>query len=102
MLKITTETTTNATLVKLEGTIRGPWVEELNKACAESMKELGKRNLVVEMAGVGFADAAGRELLIHIRNAGAELKGASPFLRQLLDGDHAKSLGNSEFDKGGK
>ena len=102
MLKITTETTPNATSIKLEGTIRGPWVEELNKACAESMKELGKRNFVVEMAGVGFADAAGRELLIHIRNAGAQLKGATPFLRQLLEVDHAKSSGNSESDMGGK
>ena len=102
MLKITTDEMPDSITMKLEGSIRGPWVEELNKAWLESMSKIGKRTLVLELAGVAFADGAGRELLINIRKSGAELAGATSFIRHLVNGNGTQRLGNSDSDKGGK
>lgn len=101
MLRITTETKSDSIRMKLEGSIRGPWVDELNKAW-ESMKKLGKRTIVVELAGVRFADSAGRELLVNIRKSGAELAGATGFIRHLLDEPRAQDGESSDSGKGGK
>lgn len=86
--------------MKLEGSIKGPWVGELNKAWMESMEKLEKRALVLDLGGVRFADRAGRELLVNIRRAGTELAGASGFIRHLLDSNGAGGPENIDSSEG--
>jgi ABC-type transporter Mla MlaB component len=77
--------------LKLEGSIKGPWVDELQRAWSASLKALPGRPVKVDLAGVSFIDAEGRELLFRMKKAGAILQAASPFVRQVLDGQDGKS-----------
>ena len=71
----------NVVLV-LEGRVIGPWVEELRAACAPHLKD--SRSLILDLAGVSFADAEGIELLAGLLERRITLANASPFLRQQL------------------
>ncbi len=71
----------NVVLV-LEGRVIGPWVEELRATCAPHLKD--RRSLILDLAGVSFADAEGIELLVGLLERRITLANASPFLRQQL------------------
>jgi len=71
----------NVVLV-LEGRVIGPWVEELRATCAPHLKD--RRSLILDLAGVSFADAEGIELLVGLIGRRITLVNASPFLRQQL------------------
>jgi anti-anti-sigma regulatory factor len=77
---------TDSLTMKLEGTLRGPWVDELQQAWSASADKSPRKPVKVDLAGVSFMDARGRELLLQMQKAGAVLQGASPFLRHVLDG----------------
>jgi hypothetical protein len=78
--------------LKLEGRVTGPWVEELRRAWISSTKVAGGEPINVELSGVSFVDAKGRDLLLRMQRESVDLKGASGFLRQLLnDGNERKS-----------
>lgn len=72
--------------LKLEGSIKGPWVDELQKAWSASADESPSRPVTVDLAGVSFVDERGRHLLLEMQQAGAILQGASLYLRHVLDG----------------
>jgi len=71
--------------LKLEGSLSGPWVEELQKAWSAAVTPSPRKPVTVDLAGVTFADASGRDLLLRMRQAGVILLGASVYLRQILD-----------------
>jgi anti-anti-sigma regulatory factor len=56
------------TVLKLEGQVRGQWVDELGRACTEALGE-GRGRLTLDLEDVSFIDAAGlvlfRELASH-------------------------------------
>lgn len=82
MLRITTLHGPEAMLLKLEGSIRGPWVSELQKAWSQADRE---SSVHVDLTGVSFADSKGRDVLVGMKRAGAVLTGASQFMRQILN-----------------
>ncbi len=72
--------------VRLEGDVKGRWVEELRRECDRFVGGLanGRKRLVLDLAGVSSIDAAGLGLL---RELGAEslvVKNCSPYLAELL------------------
>ena len=82
MLRITRiENGAGATL-RLEGSLLGPWVQELSDACS------GKPGLVpansLDLAGVTFVDAAGTRLLRDLITQGIEIAACSRFVAELL------------------
>ena len=79
MLRITIQNTSEVVLLKLEGSVKGPWVEELRKAWLTATT-MASGNL----AAVSFIDVAGRDLLLRMRKQGVVLIGASSFLRHIL------------------
>lgn len=81
MLRITTYHGPEAMLLKLEGSVRGPWVSELQKAWSQTS---GENSIQVDLSGVSFADSRGRDVLVGMKRAGAVLTGASQFMRQIL------------------
>ena len=95
MLKITFQTSTDVILLNLEGSVAGPWVEELRKAWLKSAKMTDGEPVTVDLGAVSFVDERGRDLLQRMRKEGVVLKGASSFLRCILE----DARGNSEQSK---
>jgi hypothetical protein len=95
VLRITFQTTTEVVLLNLEGSVVGPWVEELRKAWLTSAKMTDGQPVKVDLGAVSFVDERGRELLLRMRKEGVVLKGASSFLRYMLE----DGGGNSEQSK---
>lgn len=83
--------TSDAVLLKLEGSVTGPWVEELRKAWLTSAKMADGQLVNVDLGGVSFMDAKGRDLLLRMRREGVALKGGSSFLRHVLEDGKANS-----------
>jgi anti-anti-sigma regulatory factor len=71
-----------AGIVKLEGRIVGPWIEEVRTACRSAMA--GGTSIVVDLAGVDFVDRDAAALLRDLSVRGARLVNASPFVAELL------------------
>jgi ABC-type transporter Mla MlaB component len=80
--------TSDVVVLKLEGAVKGPWVEELRKAWLTSATMAAGEALRIDLAAVSFVDGRGRDLLLEMRRKGATLEGNSSFLRHILeDGD---------------
>ena len=71
MLKITTDTDAGRTILKLEGRLTGPWVEELKNCWQKAVTE--KQQVGVVLNEVTFIDEAGRKLLADMHRQGVEL-----------------------------
>ena len=82
MLRITPVETGTTTTLKLEGSLSGPWVDELRR-CWTKLAE-GARPVEVDLRGVGFSDTDGAMLLRRMERQGSRLVGSSLFLRHLL------------------
>lgn len=80
MLRIAEERLGALTVVRVAGRLAGPGVEELERVCAAS-----KRPLRIDLAELLQADELGISLLRSLRESGAELTGASPFVGLLLE-----------------
>ena len=80
--------TSDVVVLKLEGAVKGPWVEELRKAWLTSATMAAGEALRIDLAAVSFVDGRGRDLLLEMRREGATLEGNSSSLRHILeDGD---------------
>jgi hypothetical protein len=86
MLRITTVAGSGSDLtVRLEGKLRGPWVDEVRRACAAGAAPPAVLRL--DLAAVSFADAAGAQLLRELIQAGAVVGPCSGFVAALLEGE---------------
>ena len=70
--------------LKVEGSLKGLWVDELQKAWSSSIEGSSGKQVTVNLAGVSFIDPTARNLLLRMQREGAKLEGASAFLRHLL------------------
>ncbi len=83
MLKISqTGPANQSTTLQLEGSLVGPWVEELEQLCVPIVSN--STPLELELAGVTFADEKGVALLVRLRSRGTKLQNATPFLSEQL------------------
>jgi anti-anti-sigma regulatory factor len=83
MLKISEITPVNSHVVlRLEGSIAGPWVAEARQACEEILH--AGRVLHLVLADIEFMDAAGAGLLCDLQARGALLLECSPFVEAQL------------------
>ncbi|HYM05272.1 MAG TPA: STAS domain-containing protein [Terriglobales bacterium] len=90
MLKITIQNSSSGVTLKLDGSLKGPWVDELRRTWQISTKTAAGKPISVDLAGATFADALGRNLLLRMRKDGVALSGGSSFLRQLLEDQKTK------------
>lgn len=87
MLRITrVDSFAGAVTLRVEGRIVGPWVEELRTTC-DVHTGADHIQLCLKLEDVTFADAAGVALLRELRDKGAALSHASPFLTELFKND---------------
>ena len=96
MLRITIQRTFDSVLLKLEGSIKGPWVDELRKAWLASTKMADGQQMSIELSAVSFVDARGRDLLLRMQRDGADsqralglpparFRGSEPKLRTVSE-----------------
>jgi anti-anti-sigma regulatory factor len=82
MLRIEIADEGSTPVVLVAGRLLGSAADELAKACDRM-----DGPFTLDLAEVLSADAAGIGLLCALRRAGTELRGLSPYLRLLLDGE---------------
>ena len=83
MLKISHDDLGNGSvMLRLEGEITGPWVDETRRVCAIIMSK-GQR-IRMDLAHVTFADRAAIKLLERLGRRETLLDNCSPFLKAQL------------------
>ena len=78
-IRITTEEGEAVTTILLEGQLTGSSVPDMRAAC-----ESANPPLRLELFGLRSADRDGIRALLSLSEKGAELRGANPYLSQLL------------------
>jgi ABC-type transporter Mla MlaB component len=99
MLRITSHAKEDILTLKLEGSLKGPWVEELQKAWSSSADRPSGKPVKVDLAGVSFIDPKARNLLLRMQGEGVRLEGASIFLRHLLDEQNGETTATGKTAK---
>ena len=89
MLRISWERVASQTqprLLRLEGHISGPWVEELRQVIFQALGTNGDRtsSLVLDLAGVSFLDAAGIGLFRELATRQIHFTKCSVFVAEQL------------------
>jgi anti-anti-sigma regulatory factor len=86
MLKITMHETPREIILKLEGSLSGAWVSELEDAWRTAVLNGTGRVVCVDLAVVVGIDAAGRYLLLLIHEQGVQMIGSGgKILDDLLE-----------------
>ena len=81
--RITASTDGTTTMVLIEGNLTGADLPDVSTAC-----EAADGALCLDLANLKSADADGVRALRSLSEQGAELRGANPYVRQLLrEGD---------------
>jgi anti-anti-sigma regulatory factor len=86
VLKITVEENSEGIVLKLEGRLTGPWVEELDRVWVETAPALQERSLSLDLRETTFADAGGIRILKTIYSqTGARILAATPWTQYLAE-----------------
>jgi hypothetical protein len=83
MLKITTQTNAQRTLLDLEGKLAGPWVEEL-EICWQQLAT-ADRQVEVALRGVTYIDEKGKDLLAKMHRQGIGLVAAGCMTKAIVE-----------------
>jgi hypothetical protein len=83
MLRLTRIAGTHPTqIIKLEGKLLRPWVDEVRQACAADAGTTERTRL--DLAALTFVDAAGEKLLRDLIDRGIEVVSCSSYVAELL------------------
>ena len=80
MLRITIDEKQECVIVRLEGRLIRPWVEEVEQCWKNVFATLGSRSVQVDLSAVTFVDTAGGALLTRMHKAGFRLAGGGPVI----------------------
>ena len=78
-IRITTQVAKTFTVIRIEGQLTSSRVPDVRAAC-----ESASPPLWLDLSGLRSADSDGILALLSLSEAGAELRGASPYIYQLL------------------
>jgi len=83
MLRISiVESSRQACTLRVEGQVKGCWVEELRRSCEQAL--VGSSRLRLDLADVSFADSCGIALLKNLSSRHVSLVNLSPFVGEQL------------------
>jgi anti-anti-sigma regulatory factor len=81
--RVSTEAGETVTTIRIEGQLTSSSVPDVRAAC-----DSANAPLCLDLSGLRSADSDGIRALQSLSEAGAELRGANPYVRQLLrEGD---------------
>lgn len=85
MLRITIDTSPELVTLKLEGKLKGIWVEELERVW-QSIRCHGERKAVcADLSAVSYVDDHGKTVLALMNCAGVELRAEDPMIKAILE-----------------
>jgi hypothetical protein len=98
-LRITVVEEPEATTMKLEGELVGPWVAELNRAWPSLVASLNTKKLRVDLCGIDRIDPDGRHILAEIhRQTGADFLADTPITKYFAE--QARLRDHENFSEG--
>ena len=80
-MRIDIETKGPVEVVQVSGRLVEYFIQQLNNIC-----EPMEGNFVLDLSGLVFADDAGIDVIRSLREKGADIRGASSFIKLLIDG----------------
>ena len=78
-IRVSTEAGETVTTIRIEGQLTSSSVSDVTAAC-----ESANPPLCLDLSGLRSADRDGIRTLLSLSEKGAELRGANPYIRQLL------------------
>lgn len=78
MLRITIDESPDTVVLRLEGSLIGPWVKDVEECWRNVFAEIGTRSVQIDLSAVQFMDMEGGALLTRMYNAGFRLSGGRP------------------------
>jgi hypothetical protein len=84
----------SAQMIRLEGKLLEPWIEEVRRACASGLDVPGRTRL--DLSALTFVDAAGERLLRELIGCGVEVAACSSYVAELLRSRAAGQLSHPE------
>ena len=81
-LRIDIETEGPDVVLHVAGRLAGPAIKQLEDVC-----EPMEGQYVLDLSKLKFADDAGAEAIRTLREGGADIRGASSFIKLLIDGE---------------
>jgi outer membrane protein len=85
MLKVTKETVGPEIRLRVEGKLAGPWLEEFRDCWLANSGMAKNQPLVVDLTGLTFIDAQGKQLLGWIHQAGGKLVGTGLMAKSIIE-----------------
>lgn len=85
MLRITVHDNPRALTFQLEGRLTGPWLRELEECWKGTLACWRRPILRVDLTGVTFIDAAGKDCLAAMHRQGAEFVAADCLTKAVVD-----------------
>jgi anti-anti-sigma regulatory factor len=85
MLKITTLLTAKSTVLRLEGRLAGPWVQELERCWDTTIGTPTDHPLSLDLSAVTYVDSDGKDLLKKIHQQGAKLVASGCLTRCIVN-----------------
>ena len=85
MLRITTDMTERAVTLTLEGRLTGIWVPELERCWHTVRTTRPGHPICIDMRGLIFVDAAGKQLLANMYGCGADLMASGCLMKGVVE-----------------
>ena len=85
MLRITPLVAKEKAILRLEGKLRGPWVSELARVWKGVWRRPGLKRIRVDLRALSFVDERGKDVLMTMRQDGAEFVANDPLISALLE-----------------
>ncbi len=84
MLRVTIEERDDRVVFRVEGKLKGPWVEELEKCWRSTSGHATNKIFCVDLDRVDFIDDQGRALLTEMARTGVELIATEAMMRSTV------------------
>jgi hypothetical protein len=84
MFRISTVDTRSKRTLIVEGTLVGPWVNELRTTCINAARTLGERDLVLDLGNLTVISGDGEDAIFELMKGGAKFSRTGVLTRHML------------------
>lgn len=85
MLKITTDVQRDSLVLTLEGSLAGPWVQEVERVWQTAASSQPSRRTKFDLSGITYVSTEGKQLLERLLIAGAEIFSSDVLTKSIVD-----------------